>query len=119
MLGLYLVAKFSNADISFLDLLKLKFKGIDTTLLVRAMVMLKKSGIDISKEEVLQLIKDNRNVMNITNFLVVSKKLNLDASINEAIIGDKLGIDFIKELSSTENIQEKFKQIKNKILLNN
>jgi len=117
MIGLYIVAKFSNTDIGFWELVKLKFKGIDTTLFVRSMVLVKKGGIDFPKEEILSLIKDKRNVINIVNFLLVSKKNNFDFSVNEAIRVDKMEIDFMNELRQAENIQEKFKEIRNKILL--
>jgi len=117
--GIYLVAKFSHAEIGFLELLKLKLQGIDTTLLVRASIMLKKDGIDISKGRIISLIKDKYNIMNIVNILLLSKRNNFEFPIEEAIRGDKLGIDFAKEVNSTENIQEKAKEIRNIIYLNN
>ena len=117
--GIYLVSKFSQTEIGFLELLKLKLQGIDTTLLVRASIMLKKDGIDISKERIISLIKDNYDIMNIFNILLLSKRNNFEFPIEEAIRGDKLGIDFATEVNRAENIEEKVKKIRNIIYLKN
>lgn len=56
--------------------------------------------------------------MNIAFILLLSKKNNINFSIEEAIRGDKIGIDFTKELSNTGNKEAKIKELKNKISLN-
>jgi uncharacterized protein YqfA (UPF0365 family) len=117
--GIYLVAKFSHAEIGFIELLKLKVQGIDTTLLVRAAIMLKKDGIDISKERIISLIKDRYDIMNIVNILLLSKRNNFEFPIEEAVRGDELGIDFATEINRAESIQEKVKEIRNIIYLKN
>lgn len=118
MLYLYLAAKFSNTDIGFGELIKLKFRGIDTALFCRSMIILKKGGINISKTEIISRIKDKLDVMNIVKSLLLSKKNNIDFTLDEAIRGDKMGIDFSKVFVDVENIREKFKEIRNKIFIN-
>lgn len=118
MISLYIVAKLSNTDIAFWELLKLKFQGIDTRLFVHSMVMLKKANIIIPKEEIVSLIKNKQDVKNIVNSLLLSKNKNFELTFDEAIRGDKMGINFTEELNSAKDIQVKIKEIRNRIFLN-
>ena len=119
MIGLYIAAKVSETNISLLELIKLKFQGIDTKLFVRAIIVIKKGELDIQKEKIISLMKEKHNVMNIINVLIFSKKNNLDITIEEAIRGDEMGIDFMNEFKDVENKQQKIKELRNRILFNN
>ena len=114
----FITLRISGIKIGYLELKRYKKESINLESLTRALIVIKKGKLKLSKQEIIDSLKEKYNTDNIVRLLLFVKKYNFEFTFEDAKRGDRLGIDYNKEITSSENFEQTIKEIKQTIYSN-
>ncbi len=105
--AMWFQAYMSGADITLLSLIGMKFRQVDTRMIVTAKIMGTQAGLDISRKDGLttQMLEAHfladGDVMNVTRAIIAAQRAGIDLSFDRAAAIDLAGRDVLKAVQTS------------------
>ena len=109
--GMWFQAYMSGADITLLSLIGMKFRQVDTRMIVTAKIMGTQAGLDINRQDGLttQMLEAHYladgDVMNVTRAIIAAKRAGIDLSFDRAAAIDLAGRDALNAVQTSVSPQ--------------
>jgi uncharacterized protein YqfA (UPF0365 family) len=101
--GLYIRALVSGARVSFLDLIGMRLRRINSNAVVQARIQATRAGLNISQQEMESHILAGGNLMRVINSMIAANKANIDLSWQNATAIDLAGRDIFEAIQTSVN----------------
>src|SRR5687768_2742629 len=83
-IGLYVRALVSGAHVTFMDLIGMRIRNVNPTVIVNSRVQAMRAGIPVSSSEMESHVLAGGNVMRVINAMIAASKANIDLRWNTA-----------------------------------
>ncbi|MEA2011714.1 MAG: flotillin-like protein FloA [Verrucomicrobiota bacterium] len=102
-LGVYIRAFASGARVTLFNLVGMKLRKIPPTLVIEALIRLKKSGLDITTDEIESHYLAGGDVLSVVNALIAADKGDIPLTFKRAVAIDLAGRDVFEAVRTSVN----------------
>jgi uncharacterized protein YqfA (UPF0365 family) len=101
--GLYIRALVSGAHVSFIELIGMRIRNVNPTVIVNARIQAMRAGLNISTQEMESHVLAGGNVIRVINAMIAANKANIDLSWKTATAIDLAGRDILDAVQTSVN----------------
>src|SRR3954471_7788831 len=101
--GLYVRALVSGASVTFMDLIGMRIRNVNPTVIVNSRIQAMRAGIRVSSSEMESHVLAGGNVMRVINAMIAANKANIDLVWNIATAIDLAGRDILDAVQTSVN----------------
>jgi len=101
--GLYVRALVSGAHVTFMELIGMRIRNVNPTVIVNSRVQAMRAGIPVSNGEMESHVLAGGNVMRVINAMIAANKANIDLPWNVATAIDLAGRDILEAVQTSVN----------------
>jgi uncharacterized protein YqfA (UPF0365 family) len=102
-IGLYIRAMVSGAHVTFMDLIGMRIRNVNPTVIVNSRIQAMRAGIRVSSSEMESHVLAGGNVMRVINAMIAANKANIDLPWNVATAIDLAGRDILEAVQTSVN----------------
>jgi uncharacterized protein YqfA (UPF0365 family) len=102
-IGLYIRAMVSGAHVTFMELIGMRIRNVNPTVIVNSRVQAMRAGIPVSNGEMESHVLAGGNVMRVINAMIAANKANIDLPWNVATAIDLAGRDILEAVQTSVN----------------
>jgi uncharacterized protein YqfA (UPF0365 family) len=102
-IGLYVRAATSGARVSFVDLIGMKFRKVNATMLVIQRIQATRAGLQVSQAEMETHVLAGGNLVRVINAMIAANKAGIDLSWQNATAIDLAGRDILDAVQTSVN----------------
>src|SRR5258706_11977747 len=102
-IGLYIRAMVSGAHVTFADLIGMKIRNVNPTVIVNSRVQAMRAGLRVSSSEMESHVLAGGNVMRVINAMIAANKANIDLPWNVATAIDLAGRNILEAVQTSVN----------------
>jgi uncharacterized protein YqfA (UPF0365 family) len=102
-IGLYIRAMVSGAHVTFADLIGMKIRNVNPTIIVNSRVQAMRAGLRVSSSEMESHVLAGGNVMRVINAMIAANKANIDLPWNVATAIDLAGRNILEAVQTSVN----------------
>ncbi len=100
---LYIQALTSNASVSILDIIRMRFRKIDPRVIVLNRIRAVQAGLDVNTPQLEEHLLSGGRVKNVVSALIAAKKARIDLDWNTACAIDLAGRDIFDAVNTSVN----------------
>jgi uncharacterized protein YqfA (UPF0365 family) len=101
--GLYIRALVSGAHVSFIELIGMRIRNVNPTVIVNARIQALRAGLNISTQEMESHVLAGGNVIRVINAMIAANKANIDLQWRTATAIDLAGRDILDAVQTSVN----------------
>src|SRR3954463_10990064 len=102
-IGLYVRALVSGAHVTFMDLIGMRIRNVNPTVIVNSRIQAMRAGLEVSSKEMESHVLAGGNVMRVINAMIAATKANIDLSWQTATAIDLAGRDILEAVQTSVN----------------
>src|SRR5688500_12258080 len=102
-IGLYVRALVSGAHVTFMDLIGMRIRNVNPTVIVNSRIQAMRAGLRASSSEMESHVLAGGNVMRVINAMIAANKANIDLPWNTATAIDLAGRDILDAVQTSVN----------------
>ena len=102
-IGLYVRALVSGAHVTFMDLIGMRIRNVNPTIIVNSRIQAMRAGLRASSGEMESHVLAGGNVMRVINAMIAANKANIDLPWNIATAIDLAGRDILEAVQTSVN----------------
>ena len=102
-IGLYVRALVSGAHVTFMDLIGMRIRNVNPTIIVNSRIQAMRAGIPVSTGEMESHVLAGGNVMRVINAMIAANKANIDLTWKTATAIDLAGRDILEAVQTSVN----------------
>src|SRR3982751_2782890 len=102
-IGLYVRALVSGARVSFIDLVGMKLRKVNATLIVNSRIQATRAGLIVSQAEMETHVLAGGDLLRVINAMIAANKANIDLSWQNATAIDLAGRDILDAVQTSVN----------------
>jgi uncharacterized protein YqfA (UPF0365 family) len=102
-IGLYVRALVSGAHVTFMDLIGMRIRNVNPTVIVNSRIQAMRAGLRASSGEMESHVLAGGNVMRVINAMIAANKANIDLPWNVATAIDLAGRDILEAVQTSVN----------------
>ncbi|WP_428937674.1 flotillin-like protein FloA [Fontivita pretiosa] len=102
-IGLYIRALVSGAHVSFIDLIGMKLRKVNATLIVNSRIQATRAGLNVSQAEMETHVLAGGDLLRVINAMIAASKANIDLSWQNATAIDLAGRDILDAVQTSVN----------------
>jgi uncharacterized protein YqfA (UPF0365 family) len=102
-IGLYVRALVSGAHVTFMDLIGMRIRNVNPTVIVNSRIQAMRAGLRVSSGEMESHVLAGGNVMRVINAMIAANKANIDLPWNIATAIDLAGRDILEAVQTSVN----------------
>ncbi|MGF1633233.1 MAG: flotillin-like protein FloA [Phycisphaerae bacterium] len=100
-IGLYVRALVSGVRLSFLDLIGMQLRKINSNAVVQARIQATRAGLNVSQQEMESHVLAGGNLMRVVNAMIAAEKANIDLPWQNATAIDLAGRDIFEAIQTS------------------
>ena len=101
--GLYVRALVSGARVTFMELIGMRIRNVNPTIIVNSRIQAMRAGIPVTTGEMESHVLAGGNVMRVINAMIAASKANIDLSWKTATAIDLAGRDILDAVQTSVN----------------
>jgi len=101
--GLYIRALVSGAHVSFIELIGMRIRNVNPTVIVNARIQAMRAGLNISTQEMESHVLAGGNVIRVINAMIAANKANIELPWRTATAIDLAGRDILDAVQTSVN----------------
>jgi uncharacterized protein YqfA (UPF0365 family) len=101
--GLYVRALVSGAHVTFVELIGMRIRNVNPTVIVNARIQALRAGLNVSTPEMESHVLAGGNVIRVINAMIAANKANIDLSWKTATAIDLAGRDILDAVQTSVN----------------
>lgn len=102
-IGLYVRAMVSGARVTFMDLIGMRIRNVNPTIIVNSRIQAMRAGLRVSSSEMESHVLAGGNVMRVINAMIAANKANIDLPWNVATAIDLAGRNILEAVQTSVN----------------
>jgi uncharacterized protein YqfA (UPF0365 family) len=102
-IGLYVRAMVSGARVSFVDLIGMKLRKVNSTLIVNSRIQAMRAGLHISQAEMETHVLAGGDLLRVINAMIAANKANIELTWQNATAIDLAGRDILDAVQTSVN----------------
>ena len=102
-IGLYIRAMVSGAHVTFADLIGMRIRNVNPTIIVNSRIQAMRAGLRVSSSEMESHVLAGGNVMRVINAMIAANKANIDLPWNVATAIDLAGRNILEAVQTSVN----------------
>lgn len=102
-IGLYVRALVSGAHVSFIDLIGMRLRKVNATLIVNSRIQATRAGLNVSQAEMETHVLAGGDLLRVINAMIAASKAGIDLSWKNATAIDLAGRDILDAVQTSVN----------------
>jgi uncharacterized protein YqfA (UPF0365 family) len=102
-IGLYVRALVSGARVGFIDLIGMKLRKVNATLIVNSRIQAMRAGLNVSQTEMETHVLAGGDLLRVINAMIAASKANIDLTWQNATAIDLAGRDILDAVQTSVN----------------
>jgi len=102
-IGLYIRALVSGAHVSFVDLIGMKLRKVNATLIVNSRIQATRAGLNVSQTEMETHVLAGGDLLRVINAMIAANKANIELTWQNATAIDLAGRDILDAVQTSVN----------------
>jgi uncharacterized protein YqfA (UPF0365 family) len=102
-IGLYVRAMVSGARVTFMDLIGMRIRNVNPTVIINSRIQAMRAGLRVSSSEMESHVLAGGNVMRVINAMIAANKANIDLPWNVATAIDLAGRNILEAVQTSVN----------------
>jgi uncharacterized protein YqfA (UPF0365 family) len=102
-IGLYVRAYVSGARVSFIDLIGMKLRKVNSTLIVNSRIQATRAGLQVSQAEMETHVLAGGDLLRVINAMIAANKANIELTWQNATAIDLAGRDILDAVQTSVN----------------
>ncbi len=102
-IGLYVRAMVSGARVTFMDLIGMRIRNVNPTIIVNSRIQAMRAGIPVTTTEMESHVLAGGNVMRVIHAMIAASKANIDLAWKTATAIDLAGRDILEAVQTSVN----------------
>jgi len=100
-IGLYIRAKIGGASVGFIDLIRMRLRGVNAGQIVNARIQAMHAGLAVSTPEMESHVLAHGNIQRVINAMIAANKDNIDLPWKTATAIDLSGQDVLEAVQTS------------------